>query len=81
MKRDLKNTGVILLTLFLLSSVTACCQNDGPGSEFIRSKGSSLVIGADEQVLRLRGVGFVNDVGYLDYSNIAETTDHSEIDF
>ena len=81
MKRDLKNTGVILLTLFLLSSVTACCQNDGPGSEFIRSKGSSLVVGADEQLIRLRGVGFVNNVGYLDYSNIAETTDHSEIDF
>ena len=81
MKWDIKNTGILLLTILFLTSIMACCQNDGPGSEFIRSKGSSLVVGADEQLIRLRGVGFVNDVGYLDYSNIAETTDHSEIDF
>ena len=52
-----------------------------PGAEFIRRKGNQLVVGADEQPIRLRGINFTNDVDWADYTWILESEHHSEVDF
>ncbi|OFY67275.1 MAG: hypothetical protein A3H98_02135 [Bacteroidetes bacterium RIFCSPLOWO2_02_FULL_36_8] len=50
-------------------------------SDFIRAKNSQLIIGVNERPITLRGVNFVNDAGWLNYSNLFISQDHSEIDY